>query len=62
MMTRNTITIRILVMTDFNKTSLGALTTEARNPLTCDLDNLNSIELVKLINSEDKKVDVISAR
>ena len=49
-------------MTDFNKTSLGALTTEARNPLTCDLDNLNSIELVKLINSEDKKVDVISAR
>jgi len=49
-------------MTDFNKTSLGSLTTEARNPLTRDLDNLTAVELVNLINSEDKKVDVISAR
>ncbi len=43
-------------MTDLIKTSLGSLTTEARNPLTRDLDKLNSLELVKLINSEDKKV------
>ena len=43
-------------MTDPGKLSLGLLTTEARNPLTNDLDNLSAIELVKLINSEDKKV------
>ena len=43
-------------MTDSSKTTLGSLTTEARNPLTRDLDNLNALELVKLINSEDKKV------
>ena len=30
--------------------------TEARNPLTRDLDNLSAIDLVKLINSEDAKV------
>ena len=43
-------------MTDSIKTPLGLLTTEARNPLTLELDNLNSLELVKLINSEDRKV------
>ena len=43
-------------MTDSIKTALGSLTTEARNPLTHELDNLNAIELVKLINSEDEKV------
>ena len=43
-------------MTDSTKTSLGQLTTEARNPLTRDLDNLNALEIVKLINAEDKKV------
>ncbi len=43
-------------MTDSPKTTLGLLTTEMRNPQTRDLDNLNSLELVRLINSEDKKV------
>jgi N-acetylmuramic acid 6-phosphate etherase len=43
-------------MTDSTKISLAALTTEARNPRTADLDNLNALELVKLINSEDQKV------
>ena len=43
-------------MTDSIKTSLGLLTTEARNPLTRDLDNLSAIEIVKLINAEDEKV------
>ena len=32
------------------------LTTEARNPLTQDIDNLSALEVVKLINSEDEKV------
>ena len=43
-------------MTDSIETSLGLLMTEARNPLTRDLDNLSAIDLVKLINSEDAKV------
>lgn len=43
-------------MTDSTKTSLGMLTTEARNPLTLNLDNLTALEIVKLINSEDEKV------
>jgi len=43
-------------MTDSTKTSLGLLTTEARNPLTLNLDNLTALEIVKLINSEDEKV------
>lgn len=43
-------------MTNSSKTSLGSLTTEARNPLTRDLDNLSALELVNLINSEDKKI------
>ncbi len=49
-------TLRIIAMADFIKTSLGQLTTEARNPLTRDLDNLSAIEIVKLINSEDEKL------
>lgn len=49
-------------MTDSTEASLGLLTTEARNPLTNELDNLNALELVKLINSEDKKVaDAVEA-
>ena len=43
-------------MTDSTNTSLGSLTTEARNPRTVGLDHLNALELVKLINSEDEKV------
>jgi len=43
-------------MTDSIKTPLGSLTTEARNPLTRELDNLSALEIVKLINSEDQKV------
>ena len=43
-------------MTDSIKSTLGLLSTEARNPLSHNLDNLNSLELVKLINSEDAKV------
>ena len=43
-------------MTDSIKTSLGLLTTEARNPLTQGLDNLSALEIVKLINSEDQRV------
>ena len=47
---------RIKMMTDSNKSRLEQLTTEARNPLTHDLDNLSALELVKLINSEDRKI------
>lgn len=43
-------------MKDSIRTSLGSLTTEARNPRTIELDNLNAYELVKLIISEDEKV------
>lgn len=43
-------------MPDSIETSLGQLTTEARNPRTLDLDNLNALEIVKLINAEDEKV------
>jgi len=45
-------------MTDSIKTHLGSLTTEARNPLTRELDDLNALEIVKLINSEDQKVAI----
>jgi len=38
------------------KTSLDQLTTEARNPLTEELDRLSALEIVNLINSEDAKV------
>lgn len=53
---KNTISLGVETMTDSTKTSLGLLTTEGRNPLTLNLDNLNAIEIVKLINSEDEKV------
>jgi N-acetylmuramic acid 6-phosphate etherase len=43
-------------MTDSIKTSLDQLTTEARNPLTQELDNLSALEIVNLINSEDAKI------
>ena len=43
-------------MTDSTDTDLGLLTTEARNPLTKNLDNLGAIELVRLMNAEDEKV------
>ena len=43
-------------MTDSTKTSLDQLTTEARNPLTQELDNLSALEIVNLINSEDAKI------
>jgi len=43
-------------MPDLTKNSLGDLTTETRNPLTTRLDNLDALELVHLINSEDAKV------
>jgi len=43
-------------MTDSIKTSLEQLTTEARNPLTKELDNLSALEIVNLINSEDAKI------
>ena len=43
-------------MTDSTKVSLGQLTTEARNPLTQNLDNLSALELVKVMNAEDEKV------
>jgi len=45
-------------MTDSIESSLGMLTTEGRNPLTRDLDNLSALEIVKLINAEDEKVAV----
>ena len=43
-------------MPDSTEISLGKLTTEARNPRTLELDNLNALEIVKLINAEDEKV------
>jgi N-acetylmuramic acid 6-phosphate etherase len=43
-------------MTDSIKTSLDQLTTEARNPLTQELDSLSALEIVNLINSEDAKI------
>lgn len=43
-------------MPDSTEVSLGQLTTESRNPRTLDLDDLNALEIVKLINSEDEKV------
>lgn len=43
-------------MSDSTERSLGKLTTESRNPNTLDLDDLNALEIVKLINAEDEKV------
>lgn len=53
---KDTFILRINTMPDSIETSLGQLTTEARNPRTLDLDNLNALEIVKLINAEDEKV------
>jgi N-acetylmuramic acid 6-phosphate etherase len=53
---RDDLSIRTKTMTDSIKTNLGQLSTEMRNPDTQDLDNLNSLEIVKLINAEDQKV------
>ena len=43
-------------MSDLTNSSLGKLTTEARNPLTVGLDSLSTFEIVQLINAEDAKV------
>lgn len=43
-------------MKDHIDTRLAGLTTEARNPRSLDLDRLDTLELVKLINSEDAGV------
>ena len=42
-------------MTDTTRVPLDGLTTEARNPLSQELDSLSPIEIVNLINSEDEK-------
>ena len=36
--------------------NIAKLNTEQRNPLTSDIDKLTTLEMVQLINSEDKKV------
>ena len=43
-------------MPDSTERSLGKLTTESRNPNSLDLDDLNALQIVKLINAEDEKV------
>jgi len=43
-------------MSDLTNSTLGKLTTEARNPLTVGLDSLSTFEIVQLINAEDAKV------
>ena len=43
-------------MKDSKDTLLAGLTTEARNPHTLELDQLDTLELVKLINAEDALV------
>lgn len=43
-------------MKDNTDKSLAGLTTEARNPRTLELDQLSTLELVELINSEDAAV------
>lgn len=39
-----------------NKINLEKLTTESRNPNTLDIDKVSTLEMVKKINDEDKKV------
>jgi N-acetylmuramic acid 6-phosphate etherase len=39
-----------------NKTNLAALATEARNPRTQNIDQLSTLDMVRLINDEDAKV------
>lgn len=41
-------------MTDPTKISLDSLLTEARNPLSMELDSLSPLEIVNLINAEDE--------
>lgn len=43
-------------MSPFKSSHLDQLTTEARNPLTAEMDNLSALEIVQLINLEDAKV------
>lgn len=43
-------------MTGSIKDSLGQLTTERRNPLSQELDQLDTLDIVRLINSEDAKI------
>jgi len=43
-------------MTDFNECKADQLTTEARNPRSAEIDQLSTLEIVKLINSEDRTV------
>lgn len=38
------------------KIDLDKLTTESRNPNTLDIDKLSTLEMVKIMNNEDKKV------
>lgn len=38
------------------KIDLDKLTTESRNPNTFDIDKLSTLEMVRKINNEDKKV------
>lgn len=39
-----------------DRLNLGKLTTESRNQNTLNIDNVSTIEMVKMINDEDKKV------
>ena len=39
-----------------DRLNLGSLTTESRNQNTLDIDRVSTIEMVKKINNEDKKV------
>ena len=39
-----------------DKLNLGKLTTESRNQNTLDIDKVSTIEMVRIINEEDKKV------
>lgn len=39
-----------------DKLNLNKLTTESRNKNTMDIDRISTIEMVKKINNEDKKV------
>lgn len=48
--------------TNPDKIFLGKLTTEGRNPASMNLDELDALEIVKLINAEDAKVADAVAR
>lgn len=50
-------------MNDRTSIELAGLTTEARNPRSQDLDSLSTLDLVRLINSEDQGVaDAVAAQ